>query len=134
VAEPQHAYGEGGLTPEGVAAAQDAVRRMESGEFDDAALARAVAAASEPEPHDASGEPCVGDTYLSWGRDGDPDSPFVTKVECDGGPLGDCGFLHVIEEGDWSGGINHHEMAGYHAAHLAHRAERASREGGEPRG
>lgn len=69
--------------------------------------------------------PCVGDTYLSWGRDGDPDAPFVTKVECDGGPLGDCRWVHIIEEGDWSGGVSAAEMREFERLHLAHRATAA---------
>lgn len=71
--------------------------------------------------------PCIGETYLSWGLDGDPDAPFVTKVECDGGPKGDCGWSLVLEEGDPAGGITASELRGHATAHHAFRKAKRQR-------
>jgi hypothetical protein len=77
--------------------------------------------------------PCIGLTYLSTGR-ADVDEPFQMVAECDGGPIGDCGWREVVVEdygpdGTWDVSITSDKFLPLHERHLAHRA---SKKGSQP--
>jgi hypothetical protein len=66
-------------------------------------------------------EKCAGETYVSAGRD--EDGALLFLAECNGGPLGDCGW-EVNLDAHWGGGFTDAEFQQICAEHRAHRSNR----------
>lgn len=70
-----------GLSPEGIAAAQAAVARMERGEFDDEALAVAVAATGDEEAQARDDAEADEASYAAWLEQAEVDHEALIEAD-----------------------------------------------------